>query len=372
MILLQALGLIIASMFLFPYLSKKLKRPTLFYGGYLVLGVFLSSFFHPNTTTVVQELGKVGFVLLLFQLGLEINLSWLHHIKSLLLPTTLWIGLQTVLFTGVAWMYGWPISYGLILSGGLAASSLQIAYYLIPNPKNLQKPVQLLGCFIVLLELASLGILIITDSFLEWGQVSFVVLEAFFFIGFVLFLHYFSSKIQRTFHRFVVRAETFGAHVILLWLLCVVILAEQVGISGSKAAFFLGLFITSTSEHKEMIKNRVYPITDKILVPFFFISLGSQIVLSSFQLFWITILSLSALYLAIRLILTLLTPTVQKIRHPYLLFMTPNLAMVAVAAEILRQHLTAEPKIDLLLAIGLATTVLCALIFPIDSTKTIT
>src|SRR3990172_2896045 len=107
------LAILLSTAAIFGVVSRLLKQPLLI--GYLFAGMLLAmtGFLHDNV--MLEDLGKIGVTLLLFLLGLEMNLKELPQIGKVALIT----GLGQIIFTAII---------GFVLALILGFSSLSAAY----------------------------------------------------------------------------------------------------------------------------------------------------------------------------------------------------------------------------------------------------
>ncbi|MCU0789310.1 MAG: cation:proton antiporter, partial [Verrucomicrobia bacterium] len=63
-----------------PDLCRKLKRPALTYSAYVIFGIILGPWLDTGVSTMLNEAGHVGFLLLLFEVGMEIELPRLGRL----------------------------------------------------------------------------------------------------------------------------------------------------------------------------------------------------------------------------------------------------------------------------------------------------
>jgi Kef-type K+ transport system membrane component KefB len=57
-----------------PDLCIWMGRPALAYPAFVCFGVVVGPFLRPEVASMIREAGEIGFVLLLFEVGLEIDL----------------------------------------------------------------------------------------------------------------------------------------------------------------------------------------------------------------------------------------------------------------------------------------------------------
>ncbi|HEY5042024.1 MAG TPA: cation:proton antiporter [Verrucomicrobiae bacterium] len=83
----STIEIVICLIFLFmavPDLCNRLGRPALAYSVFILFGFVAGPLIHGDVATMLKEAGYVGFLLLLFEVGLEIDLPRFRELN----PTT--------------------------------------------------------------------------------------------------------------------------------------------------------------------------------------------------------------------------------------------------------------------------------------------
>src|SRR5579862_4576449 len=88
----------IIAILVLPHLCQMIRRPALLYCSYLLLGVVLGLFLKSDTRFMFEEIGRVGFILLLFLIGLEIELPPFGTLRKSFIFCLIWLGVQIPLF----------------------------------------------------------------------------------------------------------------------------------------------------------------------------------------------------------------------------------------------------------------------------------
>ena len=122
------LATILAAAFLGGALFRKMKQPVLV--GYIIVGLVLG----PSLLGVVQGqeevslLAELGILLLLFIVGMEIDLKSFRAVSKISIVTCsaqILIGLAAMGMLGV--LLGWPINRSILLGFAVALSSTAVA-----------------------------------------------------------------------------------------------------------------------------------------------------------------------------------------------------------------------------------------------------
>lgn len=269
--------------------------------GYVVrtLGIYYGFLYH-NITFSFELLGKIGVILLLFQIGLE------SHIKKLLksIIKAGFISLFEIGFSGTlafftCYYLGLSFTASLIIAAALIATSLGVSSSLW-GKENLSKRNE--GS--LLLDLASLddigGILLFSILFGVLGQeysgsldflkeLGFFLLKIVVFIGACyLFSHFAERKVVTELLRYEKMPDSMLS-VLGLGLLIAGI-AALIQFSLVIGAFFAGISF-SRDKRSSLMDVSMKSLVD-FFTPFFFFWIGYQISIASLQGIWLLLISL--------------------------------------------------------------------------------
>ena len=269
--------------------------------GYLAVGLATGQHalgWIPHSA-VVDLLGEVGVVFLLFMIGLEISLP---HLLSMRRAVLGFGGAQVTLTTlatlGVAWAVGVPWQGALIVGGALALSSTAIVAKQLTEQVEMQSRHGRLA----------LGILLFQDLAVVPFLVVIPILggDASDGIGIALLLALLKGALvivamllagrwltRPLFHRVA------AAHSVELFTLTALLVAltaawltQLAGLSLALGAFIAGMLIGDT-EYRHHVETEIRPFRD-ILVGLFFITVGTQLDLFALpgMLHWVALLVL--------------------------------------------------------------------------------
>lgn len=347
-----------------PPLCKLIHRSALLYSTYIIVGIAIGDFINSETRSMLSELGTVGFVLLLFFIGLEIDLPPFKKIQHFLPFTLIWFGIQVPLMATTSWLFGTGAEYGFVAGAGLSACSLSVAYQLLKGQPQIDRGLSKdLVTQMVLLEIGTLFLLIIADIGLEHGWGTEVIYQVIILIIFIFIIHYFSKQIHHHLAHLIDNTNKWRLYRVFLILFCIVIIGNRLGLSPPKTAFFLGLFMAATTHRGLKFEDELKPIAN-ILIPVFFLSLGSRISICCLLPYILPLaFIITACLLLIRYVIFRLSSNL-SFPSKYLLFYFPNITMVAIAVEVLNHTTATRPQIDLLLSVGLIMTIGSILYFP--------
>jgi len=174
----------------------------------------------------------------------------------------------------------------------------------------------------------------------------------------------FGSKLVPVFEWIITRATHWRVHLLVLLILVICTLGERIGLGGPKTAFFLGLAMNQTRHRGVNLDEYMAPISQRFLIPIFFVALGLQIR-------WLDIVSLTGvlafgtagLLLGIRMMIHNRLLKIGGDRNAFLL-LSPNLTMVALGATALLQYAHADKAATWLLLTGLFMTIPSLLLLP--------
>ena len=249
---------------------------------------------------VIQQIGHIGIIFLLFLLGLNLH-PW--QLARMLREAVLVTAVSSLAFglTGalVGWIFGYSLLESLVIGAAVMFSSTIIGLKLLPTTALHHRHVgQVMISILLLQDIMAIAILLLLEGLsqagTEWQQlgklavaVPLLVLVAFLFERYVL---------ERLMRRF----DTIQEYVFLTaigWCLGMAQLAEMLGLSYEIGAFIAGVSL-ATNPIARFIAESFKPLRDFFLIMFFF-SLGA-----SFNLPMLPEVLLPGAILAITLLVT--------------------------------------------------------------------
>ncbi|QQS39520.1 cation:proton antiporter [Candidatus Woesebacteria bacterium] len=263
----------------FGILAKLFKQPLIV--GYLFSGIFLSATGLLGDTEVFESFGTIGVTLLLFLLGLEMNIRELPVIGKVAVIT----GLGQIIFTSLigfilATILGFDTLPAVYISIGLTFSSTIIIVKLLSEKKSLASLygkiavgfllVQDFVALIILMLLVGLG----NGNLSGWNYL-FILLKAIFLFGLVWFL---SKKVLSVlFERIVGNSHELLFVVSIAWAIgFAAFLAGPMDFTPEIGGFLAGLSLAGLPAHLH-IASKTRPLRDFFLVIFFML-LGTKLV----------------------------------------------------------------------------------------------
>lgn len=362
----ETLSVIIIAIISLPKVCQLFNRSSLLYSAYLLLGVTIGEIIHLNTRLMLNEVGNIGFILLLFLIGLEIEVPSLKDFKKTLGFSSVWFLIQLPLFLLAGWLGGLDDNFGLAAGAGICACSLGVAYKILQGQSSQIKSENFSQIVIqmVILEVISLILLVAADAIHVHGFGKTFLWQLSILILFIFFLRGSSGFVQNHLTSLLKSTNKWRVHRLFLALFAFIIVGEKLGLSAPKTAFFLGLFMSSTSDNGIKFEEELKGVAQRILIPIFFISLGTKIsIISLFPWIFPAAVCITGFLYAVRIVIySYFYGKTMPLK--YFMLFCPNITMVAVATEILIHQDVSGILIDLLLVTGLIMTIIPAFLFP--------
>ncbi len=279
LILFATITMAILTAFVGGFIARKLGLPTLV--GYLVAGVVIGPFTpgFVGDTDSISQLAEIGVIFMMFGVGLHFSLKDLWSVRKIALPgaTMQTIG-ATLLGFGLAQIWGWSVSAGLVLGLALSiASTIVLLRGLTDNGLLNTSHGRVAIGWLVLEDIATVIILVMmpalvghSGNLLEGLALALlktgVFIAIMLFIG-VRFMPWLITKIARTRSR-----ELFLLVIITMALGTSFIAAELFGVSLALAAFLAGVVLGESKIHHQ-VAAEIGPFRDVFAV-LFFVSVG--------------------------------------------------------------------------------------------------
>jgi len=362
MTLLEGTILIILLLLAMPGLCRRVGRPGLLYPSYIIAGGLAGLFMTDTVTETWRQIGQLGFILLLFSVGLEIELPEKKASFVALRRAVGWMMPQVALVVGVLMLVGAAPLESTVSAIALSSTSVGMAYVLWSHHKfvSLQSGKTFLE-WLVAIEVVAIMFLAAVGPVLEgvvwWlGILRFAGL--FIAAGLAVVI---ALRIVPRIAREVSNGLKIEVPLLVLVIFSICALGDRLGLSAPKTAFVLGLFISRSTDEEVALNHRLEPLRDRLFVPVFFFGLGTL-------LRWETVASwqfLAALGAGVvmfgvrRLLFQLMFASRFQTSAAAHTMAAPMLTLAAVAVEVL-VHAKASPDlISWTLAASLSLT-LCA------------
>ena len=246
--------------------------------AYILLGGLLGpwGFQLVNDPDIIQEIGHIGIIFLLFLLGLNLEPAQLVRMLREAIVVTV---VSSLVFGatgfGVGQAFGFKLHESVVIGSVMMFSSTIIGLKLLPTTALHHRHVgQVMISILLLQDILAIGILLLLEGFsqsgMEWEQ---VMTQAVSLPLLVIFSLLFERYIlQRLMQRF----DTIQEYVFLTaigWCLGIAQLAELLGLSYEIGAFIAGVAL-ATNPIALFIAESFKPLRDFFLIMFFF-SLGA-------------------------------------------------------------------------------------------------
>lgn len=266
---------------LFGILARFLKQPLLI--GFLVAGLLMSILGIGGDHQSFENLGKIGVALLLFLVGMEMNLKEIPTVGKVALLT----GLGQIFFTVsigfiASTLLGFSFITSIYFGVALSFSSTIIIVKLLSEKKHLESLYGKVSVgFLLVQDFVAILILMFLAG-LKSGNSSIVAFLFLIFKAFVLFyLVWYLSKaiLPNIFSRIVGNSQELLFVVSMAWVLGVSsFIGGPLGFSFEIGGFLAGLALSNLPEHVG-IASKTRSLRDFFLT-IFFVSLGSQMEIS--------------------------------------------------------------------------------------------
>jgi len=367
----SAIEVIICLLLLFmavPDVCARLGRPALGYPVFVVFGALMGPLADAQVHTMMNQAGKVGFLLLLFEVGLEIELPRLREVLRPLRIAVLWALIQYPVIIGSATLVGFSPREAILAATALTGCSVGMAHAAWKHYPAIEAESRgLILNVMVLLETFSIILLSVESVALSEGVGWRILFKLISIVLLIVLIGRVANPLGKLFQTILERTLHWRTHLLVLVILAICALGERAGLPGAKTAFFLGLFMSGIRHDGVGLHDYLAPISKRFLIPILFVSLGLQLKGSvMFTLTGALALATAAILLGLREILHMGWLRIGADKRVFLL-LCPNLPIVALAAGTLLEKGAHERLATWLLLTGLFTTL--AALFSLPRTR---
>ncbi len=285
------------------FITSFLKQPTII--AYIATGIIIGpmGFHRLQDGDVLQGLSELGITLLLFMIGLELDISGLKRMGKIALLA----GLGQIIFTALAgftliYFLGFDIVPAWYIALALTFSSGIIAVKLLNEKKDMQSLYGKLAIGILLMQDMAIMITLISLSSINSGDGSVPAWEHIFFTiiktGVLAVIVIWNSlKVFPRILKYIGKSDELLLVFALAWALGFSAFASLpfIGLNLEVGGFLAGIALANTAVHYQ-ISSRIKSLRDFFLI-LFLISLGSQLVLTDISHLTFPIIALSVLVL---------------------------------------------------------------------------
>lgn len=264
-------------------LGQILKQPLIVM--FIALGILVG----PAVLDIVSSrdqihlLAEIGIALLLFIVGLRLDLRIIRSMGKVALLT----GLGQVIFTSlfgyiIGLLLGFPDLHSFYIAVALTFSSTIIIVKLLSDKKEIDSlHGQIAIGFLIVQDIVVIVMMIILST-LHHGEGTNFVEELFQTLlaglGLLLFAFISMKWVFPQLNNFIGRSQELLTLFSIAWAIWLASVGEFIGFSGEVGAFLAGVSLAS-SEFKEVISVRLISLRDFLLL-FFFVNLGANLDLS--------------------------------------------------------------------------------------------
>jgi Kef-type K+ transport system membrane component KefB len=319
-----------------PDLCRKFGRPALANAFFVVFGLLLGPLVQTEVRTMITQIGEVGFLLVLFEVGLEIDLPKLREFLVPLRYALQWSLVNYLLVLALAHAAGLDLAQGILAAAALSSCSLSMAYFGWKHYAGLTgAPRDFVLQVMIALEVLAIIVLSVGDIAVAHGFGWMVLLKLAGMTVTVYLISRFATHVVKLFQWIIERTTHWRVHFLVLPVLIICALGQHLGLPAAKTAFFLGLFMSRAEFQGQSVEEYIAPISRRFLIPIFFISLGLLIDVQML-ISYVALLALLGAFLLIgfrEMVHRRWLPTGGDL-ETYLL-LCPNLTMAALAAKTL-------------------------------------
>jgi Kef-type K+ transport system membrane component KefB len=370
----NAIEIIILLILLFmgvPDLCRLLGRPSLAFPLFVLFGLIISPIADPEVRSMLVQAGQVGFLLLLFEVGLEIDLPRFRDFLPTLRRAIGWALLQYPVILALGRLAGLEWLGSFIACAAFTGCSVGMGYLGWKHyPGLTDEPRRRILLLMLALEITAIVLLSGETALYEKG-LSWLVALKLLGIGVTIYLiSRFTTRLEFLFDLILRHTTHWRMHLLVLLVLIVCAVGERLGLSGPKTAFFLGLFMSRITHDGQPLEHFIAPISHRFLIPIFFFALGLQLEWTYlFSITGLVALGAAALIIGWRLVIHRWFVSTGGDRWSFLL-LCPNLTIVALASHTLITSGNAPRAASWMVLVGLFMTISSILLLPKVSPST--
>lgn len=264
-------------------LGRLLKQPLIVM--FIALGIIVG----PSILDIVKSpekielLAEIGIAILLFIVGLKLDLRIIRSVGKIALLT----GLGQVMFTSLVGYFiglglGFSSLHSFYIAVALTFSSTIIIVKLLSDKKEIDSlHGQIAIGFLIVQDIVVIIVMIILSAIQEDGDTSLtqdIVRTLIAGISLLAFTFVATKWIIPKLSSFLAKSQELLSLFAIAWAVSLASVGELIGFSGEVGAFLAGISLAS-SEFREAISSKLVTLRDFLLL-FFFVHLGSTLELS--------------------------------------------------------------------------------------------
>ncbi len=273
----------IALPFLGGLLATKFRIPKMI--GYIVSGMLLGIFIHGKSESFLPIFAHIGLILLLFTVGLEINLENFKRFSKIIITIgLLQVFVTLLIFFIITVILGMAFIEALIISFAFSLSSTAVVSKIIQEKGEENSLVggMTLG-ILILQDIVVIPFMMLISSFKGGANMTSVIAEVFVSLiraGVILSLIYLIAQkiIPFIYNKIALTSRELLNLLTILIIVSAILIFSFLGLSPAIAAFVAGMIIGGTMEHYQIF-TQIRPLRD-IFTILFFVFLGATIDIS--------------------------------------------------------------------------------------------
>ncbi|WP_010300606.1 cation:proton antiporter [Candidatus Odyssella thessalonicensis] len=271
----------------------RLKQPPIL--GYILAGIILgpSGFAYVESRDIVETMAELGVLLLLFVVGMELNLrtfknAWLQTT----LCTVLQIFISLVVSLGLAPFFGWSLGMSLLLGFVLALSSTAVVVNLLERIGEVRSESgQLAIGILIAQDLAIVPMILIlrnlnNGSIFDPGLIIKLALSVAIIVALISYLSQ-KQRVRIPLTQIISGEKDLTPLASLGFCFAAAAVSGLIGLSAAYGAFLAGLVLGNTHERIVLLET-TKPIQSTLLMVFF-LSIGLLLDLSFIAEHWIMV-----------------------------------------------------------------------------------
>lgn len=300
--------------FLAAFLSiifRFLKQPSIL--AFIITGIIIGPLgpFGFHNEDFMKSLASIGITLLLFMIGLELNVKELKLVgKNAILAGIAQIVLTTAAGFGISMLLGFSFVASLYIGIALAFSSTILIIKLLSDKRDLKSLYgKMTVGILVLQDIVAIFILIILSTFssshasIDFLSIAIAGLKIFILFGIVYLL---SQEVLPKFLNIIAKSSESLFLFSLAWVfgIAALVSAPFIGFSIEIGGLLAGIALSSSIESYQII-TKIKPLRDFFLT-IFFVTLGMKITFISFSTIAVPIVLLSSFVLLVTPIIVMI------------------------------------------------------------------
>ena len=283
---------------------NKIKLPPLI--GYLMAGIIVSNFFSIDEVgeSVVEILSQMGLIMLMFCIGMEINLKKIRKQGAFAIEVAL-VQLPLMVLGGViaGTLMGMDMVQSICLGGIISGSSTAVVLAVLKSQNRLDKDhIEMLVLITIMEDIGQVIILSMITPMLAGteldtnGLIAMVIsIIAFMVISILVGLRFMPRIVNWV-------SDNVSMEVLVIFCIGLAfgmaLVADYAGLSVAIGAFLMGMMIASSRKNKDILRD-IEPMKN-VFMTMFFISVGMEIKLPTLWENIGLIIGLYILYLVLK------------------------------------------------------------------------